>query len=86
MNSSYALVIAVGLVVSGQLVHAQELSRYRAYVLESSVDTVVTTIGARATKASTDAFKRIAQEVEQRPLILLAVAAGVGFLFGMARK
>jgi hypothetical protein len=53
MNSSHALVIAVGLVVSGQLVHAQELSHYRAYVLESSVDTVVTTIGARATEVST---------------------------------
>lgn len=53
MNSSYALVIAAGLVISGQLVHAQELSRYRNYVLESSVDTVVTTIGARATEVST---------------------------------
>lgn len=53
MNSSHALVIAVGLVVSGPLVHAQELSRYRAYVLESSVDTVVATIGARATEVST---------------------------------
>jgi len=53
MNSSYALVIAVGLVVSGQPLHAQELSRYRAYALESSVETVVTTIGARATEVST---------------------------------
>lgn len=53
MKSSHALVIAVGLVVSGQLVHAQDLSRYRAYVLESSVDTVVATTGARATEVST---------------------------------
>lgn len=53
MNSARVLVISVSLVVSGQVAQAQELSRYRAYVLESSVDTVVTTIGARATKAST---------------------------------
>ena len=53
MNSAHALVIAVSLVVSAQVVQAQELSRYRTYVRESSVDTVVTTIGARATKAST---------------------------------
>jgi hypothetical protein len=53
MNSSYALVITVGLIVSGPLVHAQELSRYRAYELESSVNTVVTTIGARATEVTT---------------------------------
>jgi len=53
MNSAHALVISVSLVVSGPVVQAQELSRYRAYVLESSVDTVATTIGARATEVST---------------------------------
>ena len=40
----------------------------------------------RAGKAGTDAFKRIAREIEHRPLILLAVAAGLGFAIGMARK
>ena len=40
----------------------------------------------RAGKASTDAFKRIAREIEHRPLLLLAVAAGLGFAIGMARK
>jgi hypothetical protein len=53
MNSAHALVISVGLVVSGYLVQAQELSRYRTYILESSVDTVITTIGARKTEVST---------------------------------
>lgn len=56
MNSAHTLVIAVGLIVGGIVIvaqEAQELSRYRAYALESSVDTVVTTIGARASKAST---------------------------------
>ena len=54
-------------------------------VRESS-ETFTEDVAERATKASTDAFKRIAREIEQRPLVLLAVAAGVGFLFGMARK
>ena len=53
MNTAHALVISVSLVISGHVVHAQELSRYRDYVLESSVDTVSTTIGARAIGAST---------------------------------
>lgn len=53
MNSAHALVISVSLLVSGQVVEAQELSRYRGYVLESSVDSVVTTIGMRAPKVST---------------------------------
>jgi len=53
MNSAHALLISGSLVVSGHVVQGQELSRYRAYVLESSVDTVVTTIGARATQVTT---------------------------------
>ena len=41
MNSTRPLVIAVGLMVGGQLAFAQDVSRYRAYVLESSLDSVV---------------------------------------------
>jgi hypothetical protein len=48
MNTARALVISASLVVS---VQAQELSRYRTYSLESSVDTVVAAIGARASEA-----------------------------------
>jgi hypothetical protein len=50
MNRAHTLVIAAGLLVSGQVIvaqEAQELSRYRAYVLESSVATVATAIGPR---------------------------------------
>jgi hypothetical protein len=54
MNSAHALVICVSLFVTGHVVvQAQELSHYRAYALESSVDTVVTAIGARATEVRT---------------------------------
>jgi hypothetical protein len=60
MNSAHTLVIAAGLLVSGHVIvaqEAQELSRYRAYVLESSVAAVATAIGprigSRAIEAST---------------------------------
>jgi hypothetical protein len=39
MDSTHGLVIAVGLLISGQVIvaqEAQELSRYRKYVLESA--------------------------------------------------
>jgi len=53
MNRAHALLVSVSLFAGGHVVQAQELSRYRAYVLESSVDAVATTIGARATEART---------------------------------
>ena len=39
-----------------------------------------------ATKLGTDALRRIEDEVEQRPLLTLAIAAGIGFLAGMAGR
>jgi hypothetical protein len=53
MNSTRPLVIAVGLILSGQLAFAQDMSRYRAYVLESSLDSVIAASGARAADAKT---------------------------------
>jgi hypothetical protein len=53
MNVTRPLVIAVGLILGGQLAVAQDTSRYRAYVLESSLDSVVTASGARTADAKT---------------------------------
>jgi hypothetical protein len=53
MNSSRVLTIAVALLFSPQLGSAQDLSRYRAYVLESSLASVVAGSGARAADAKT---------------------------------
>lgn len=53
MNSTKAVLISIGLIVSAQAAYAQELSRYRTYALESSVESVVATIGARAPAAQT---------------------------------
>lgn len=40
MCSVRPLVIAVGLILSGQVASAQDMSRYGVYVLESTVDSV----------------------------------------------
>ena len=53
MNSTRPLIIAVGLILGGQLAFAQDLSRYRGYALESSLDAVVLATGARAAEAKT---------------------------------
>ncbi len=41
-------------------------------------------LGNEAAKFGNDALRRLADEVEHRPLLTLAVAAGVGFLVGLA--
>ncbi len=41
-------------------------------------------LGNEAAKLGNDALRRLADEVEHRPLVTLAVAAGVGFLVGLA--
>ncbi len=51
MSSTRPLVIAIGLVLGGQMAFAQDMSRYRAYVVESSLDSVVAVSGARAVDA-----------------------------------
>jgi hypothetical protein len=48
MNSAHPVLVAVVLVLSSQLVSAQDLSRYRAYALDSSLDSVLAASGARA--------------------------------------
>lgn len=48
MRSAFVCFIAVVFVFSPQLSSAQDLSRYRDYVLESSLESVLATSGARA--------------------------------------
>ncbi len=44
------------------------------------------TVAERATHMGGDALKKVVAEVETRPLTMLAIAAGVGFLFGMSKR
>jgi hypothetical protein len=53
MNSTRPLVIAVSLVLTGQMASAQDMSRYRVYALESSVDSVIAASGARSADTKT---------------------------------
>jgi hypothetical protein len=46
-----ALLVAIGLALSALFASAQDLTRYRAYALESSFDTVMAISGARAADA-----------------------------------
>ena len=52
MKRAYGFLVAVSL-LSGPTVFAQDLSSYRDFVLESSVDTVAAASGVRATEAQT---------------------------------
>jgi hypothetical protein len=53
MNSARVLVIAAVVVLASQPGSAQDLSRYRGYVLETSLESVVAASGARAPEVKT---------------------------------
>ncbi len=40
----------------------------------------------KAANLGGDAIKKVVSEVEHRPLTMLSIAAGVGFLYGMSRR
>ena len=47
---------------------------------------VTETVADKASAAGSDAVKKIVNEVEARPLTMLAIAAGIGFLFGITKR
>jgi ElaB/YqjD/DUF883 family membrane-anchored ribosome-binding protein len=47
---------------------------------------VSSSVADKATDLSSDALKKIIDEVETRPLTMLAIATGIGFLFGLSRR
>ena len=49
-------------------------------------DSLSHSVADKAAHLGGDAVKKIADEVEKRPLAMLAVAAGIGFLFGLSRR
>ena len=53
MNSARIVVLATGVFFGVQLASAQDLSRYRGYALESSLESVIASSGARADRAMT---------------------------------
>jgi ElaB/YqjD/DUF883 family membrane-anchored ribosome-binding protein len=43
-------------------------------------------VGDGAARLGNDALRRIETEIEQRPLLTLAIAAGIGFIAGMSGR
>ncbi len=61
------------------------LARIMEHVREDASDTTES-IADDAARYGADAIKKAIQEVEQRPLLMLGIAAGIGFLAGMLNK
>jgi len=54
--------------------------------VRDNAQSVTDTVTDKATEFGGDAVKKIVSEVETRPITMLAIAAGIGFLFGIARR
>ena len=54
--------------------------------VRASASDVTSSVADEASRLGSDAFKKLTDEVEQRPLVMLAVAAGIGFLAGLANR
>lgn len=54
--------------------------------VRESASGVTQSVADEASRFGTDAFKKLTNEVEHRPLVMLAVAAGIGFLAGLANR
>jgi ElaB/YqjD/DUF883 family membrane-anchored ribosome-binding protein len=52
----------------------------------TALQTHARTMGREATRAGTEAWRRLEHEVGYRPLLALAVAAGIGFLIGALNR
>jgi ElaB/YqjD/DUF883 family membrane-anchored ribosome-binding protein len=63
----------------------EALERITDRVRQSASDATAS-VADEATRIGGDAFKKLTDEMDHRPLIMLAVAAGVGFLAGVATR
>jgi ElaB/YqjD/DUF883 family membrane-anchored ribosome-binding protein len=64
---------------------SEALSGIMSRVRESAAG-VTQTVADEATRFGTDAFKKLTDEVEHRPLLMLGIAAGIGFLIGLTNR
>jgi ElaB/YqjD/DUF883 family membrane-anchored ribosome-binding protein len=54
--------------------------------VRDSASEVTHSVADEASRLGSDAYKKLTDEVEQRPFVMLAIAAGIGFLAGMANR
>lgn len=64
---------------------SETLERIMSRVRDSASG-VTQSVTDEAARVGTDAVKKLTAEVENRPLVMLAVAAGIGFLAGLANR
>ena len=64
---------------------SEALERITTRVRDSASD-VTHSVADEASRLGGDALKKITDEVEHRPLVVLAIAAGIGFLAGLASR
>jgi len=64
---------------------SEALARIKDRVRDSASE-ASKTLADEATRLGSDAFKKLTDEVEHRPLLMLAAAAGIGFLAGLANR
>jgi ElaB/YqjD/DUF883 family membrane-anchored ribosome-binding protein len=68
---------------------AEDASEFVSEAVSEAADRMrngTTSVSDEAARLSGDAIKRIEDEIGQRPLLTLAIAAGIGFLAGMAGR
>ena len=68
---------------------ASDASEYVSDTISDAADRVrsgANVMSDEAARLSSDALRRIEDEVGQRPFLTLAIAAGIGFLAGMAGR
>ncbi len=72
---------------------ADEVNEFVARALEDIMNRVRntsadvgSTVASEISRIGSDTAKKVADEVEHRPLIMLALAAGIGFLIGFANR
>ncbi len=63
----------------------EALERIMNRVRENASD-LTSSVADEASRLGSDAFRKLTDEVEQRPLVMLAIAAGIGFLAGLANR
>jgi ElaB/YqjD/DUF883 family membrane-anchored ribosome-binding protein len=54
--------------------------------VRDGASSVSQSVADKATDFGSDAIKKITDEVEHRPFAMLAIAVGIGFLFGVSRR
>ena len=68
---------------------AEDASEFVSDAVSDAADRMrngANSVSDEAARLSGDAIKRIEDEIGQRPLLTLAIAAGIGFLAGMAGR